>query len=100
MRNLLLMVLLVPGVSIIFAYTKANIWSFWLGVTLCLSAEFALLLFYCFIKLQKAYRDSFTIRLIESTPSAHPDYDLALERDYVFQKPHIANEFFLNKYTE
>jgi hypothetical protein len=36
MKNILLMVILVPGVSIIFAYTKANIWSFWLGFFLCL----------------------------------------------------------------
>lgn len=36
MRNILLMLVLVPGVSIIFAYTKANIWSFWLGFSLCI----------------------------------------------------------------
>lgn len=66
MKNILLMLFLVPGISIIFAYTKANIWSFWLGVFLCLILEFFILLSYCFIKIQKAYRDSFTIKLQES----------------------------------
>lgn len=63
MANILLMVLLVPAISVIFAYTKANIWSFWLGFVLCIFLEGFILLSYCFIKLQKAYRDSFTIKL-------------------------------------
>jgi hypothetical protein len=68
MNIFILMFILVPGVSIIFVYTKANIWSFWLGFVLCLLAEMSILVFYCFIKLQKAYRDSFTIKIQESTP--------------------------------
>jgi len=66
MKNFILMLTLVPGISIIFAYTKANVWSFWLGFVLCLIGELSILIFYCFIKLQKAYRDSFTIKIQES----------------------------------
>ncbi len=56
MRNILLMILLIPGISIIFAYTKANIWSFWLGIILSLFLQFFICLAYCFIKVQGAYR--------------------------------------------
>jgi hypothetical protein len=63
LKNWLVILVVVPFLGIFLAYTKANIYSFWLGFLLCLATELSILLVYCFIKLQKAYRDSRNIRL-------------------------------------
>ncbi len=54
-------------VGMVFAYTKANVYSFFFGFLLCIMAEFVILIIYCFSKVQKAYSDSNTIKLTEST---------------------------------
>ena len=46
-----------------FAYTKANIYSFWIGFLLCAVAEFGIFFVYAFVKLHKAYRDAQLIKL-------------------------------------
>ena len=53
-------------VSMVFAYTKANIYSFFFGFLLCIIAELVILAMYCISKVQKAYSDSNTIKLTES----------------------------------
>lgn len=63
LKDWLVMLIVVPFLGIFLAYTKANIYSFWLGFLLCLATELTILLVYCFAKLQKAYRDSRNIRL-------------------------------------
>jgi len=52
-----------PAIWLFFAYTKANIYSFWLGFFLCLMAELAIFVVYCGIKLHRAHRASLNIKL-------------------------------------
>ena len=66
MRDLILLMVMVPLILLLLSYTKANIWSFWLGMLLCLSAESSILIVYCVIKLQTMYSDSLSVTLNES----------------------------------
>ena len=70
MKNLIATIIVVTGISILFSRVSSNIWSFWLGFILCVIGELFIIVAYCFIKVQKAYRDSFTIKLTESTQSS------------------------------
>ena len=63
MKTLLLFILGTILLTLLFAYTKANLYSFWLGSLLCVVSEMAIFLVYALVKLHRAARDSQSIRL-------------------------------------
>jgi Na+-driven multidrug efflux pump len=63
MKQLVYTIVCTPILWLFFAYTKANIYSFWLGFFLCLIVELAIFMAYCGLKLHRAHRASLNIKL-------------------------------------
>ena len=64
--TILLLLACAPGFYIIYDYTHAKSWWFLLGIVMCILAESMLLFIFCVFKLQKAYRNSGSIKIATS----------------------------------
>jgi hypothetical protein len=76
MKNVLLAVFLTPLFSLFVVYTKANLYSFWLGILLCLMAELVIFLAYFFSKVHYTQRDAISLKLASMMLINRPAFEL------------------------
>ena len=63
MKQIVYVIIYTPVIWLFFAYTKANIYAFWLGFFLCIMAELSIFVVYCGIKLHRAHWTALHIKL-------------------------------------